>query len=141
MKTSILSLALILASGTAQASYYQIKCSSALGTVQTASGHGSNYFRLGGLSLPVDHIDQEIISKEVVQDVQQTRCEKGQSGGVWNRVLITQEVVLIKKADGTAFAELSEEKLSEIEGLSSDRLSIQVPLTCEMNMNSMARCH
>ncbi|MES2854538.1 MAG: hypothetical protein V4692_01690 [Bdellovibrionota bacterium] len=136
---------LVCFSSAANASFYQIDCSNAAGTIQSKSGHLGNY-----VSIKATKYDEkgprsrttkydyrkaavEQVSLAKVLDETESSCRDGIGGGgyvSWRSIEAVSAT--IKRVDGKAFPEGTPD-------LQEDG-SVKTVLMCETNGNSMVMC-
>jgi|GEM_PF-6516048 len=148
MKTSIVLniIALMSLTTAAQASYFQINCSNADGTIMTGSGHGHNFVQLTKYSSDQNGSKQETIRFErgtvQKQDTLKTvklleeskqSCRKPGEGGYASHHAVSASVVTFMNADGSLFD-------GNVMGVSKDRKTVKAELICETNVNNIILC-
>jgi len=144
MKKLIL-VAIVAASFSAQASFYQENCSNGAATIKLNNGHVQNGIILtersygnGGVnsqeieykrgSLQIDSLNELEISADTT-----TSCQPGSTGGMVSWTKVTTKDVVIKKADGSMFPDTTL-------GLNSNRMEVKATVICELNGNSRTSC-
>ncbi len=136
--------AIVMFGMNANASWYQIYCSNAAGTVKTATGHGPSYnkatrtyvennkVKTQEVEFGWDEVEVKIVSSTEVSRTSSASC--GQSGnGISEWQNIELQRIQITKADGSKFKD-------GYAGLSSDMKMIEATILCEENGNSMMFC-
>jgi hypothetical protein len=148
MKASFLfnALTLMLVTTAAEASYFQVNCSNADGSISSGSGHSQNYVQLTKYSYDNNGPKKELVRFERGQLHQQSTlksvklvseqkqaCHKTGEGGFSSSRVVSASVVTFVNADGSLFD-------AEIMGVSKDRKTVKAELICETNVNNMIFC-
>jgi hypothetical protein len=148
MKTSIVLniIALMSLTTAAQASYFQVNCSNADGSIMTGSGHSENFVQLtkythddnGPKKIIIRFEDGKVFHQDTIKSVSlidesKQVCRKPGEGGFASRHSVSASIVTFVNADGSLFDE-------EIMGVSQDRKTVKAELLCETNMNAMILC-
>lgn len=142
MKTAIFTLTFLALASQAQASFFQIQCSNADGTVLTASGQNENYVQVtrfvNGKRRPVKdengllEVQTRLDGKVLVDDAREGACDSG--GFRWVTLRrVTAAEVSIARADGSAFA-------ADTFHVSQDRKTVSTVLVCEQLVSNTAPC-
>lgn len=148
MKTSILLnvIALMAVTTAAHASYFQVNCSNADGSIMTGSGHSDNYVQLTKYTSTdkgpkkeairfergTVHQQDTIKSVSLVDESFQSCRKPGEPGFASHRSVSASTVTFVN-AEGSLFD-------ADIMGVSKDRKTVKADLICEHNMNSMILC-
>lgn len=136
-------LVMSLSVSAAHASYFQIDCGNAAGTVRTGSGHTSNFVEVternwntGAVSVIRDDrgstMAVEVVTTHPIHEEQGPEVCRDNLMVYWSRSTFAQEVV-ITKTDGSEFSEYTS-------SVTPDRKAVKTILICERFVSSMIPC-